>query len=241
MKTLTEWFDEVYVIHCGYRQDRLEVLKENLLSTGVVELPKVTLYPAVIGKYTKSPDYWKLSAGSWGCLQSHRRVIEDVLHIHLRREAPQSVLVLEDDGHFLPGALERINTFMEAIPDDWGQLYLGGQHMGPVTPTDNPEVIIPSSVNRAHAYALHKSIFKDFYAQLHDVEKIKENPTWLNDHLIEDAHRANKWPVYCPPDWVCGQGAGYSDVSGHVDPDRVWEEIPDELQPNLGSTVTLLK
>ena len=41
MKTLTEWFDEVYVIHCGYRQDRLEVLKENLLSTGVVDLLKV--------------------------------------------------------------------------------------------------------------------------------------------------------------------------------------------------------
>tara|TARA_B100000131_G_scaffold108404_1_gene105272 strand:+ start:6824 stop:7549 length:726 start_codon:yes stop_codon:yes gene_type:complete len=241
MKTLTEWFDAVYVIHCAHRKDRLEALKENLLSTGVVDISKVILYPAVIGKYTQPPNYWKLSNGAWGCLQSHRRVIEDVLHIHLRREAPQNVLVLEDDVYFLPDALERINTFMEAVPDDWGQLYFGGQHRGPVTFTDTPEVIIPLSVNRAHAYALHKSAFKEFYAQLHDVEKIKENPSWLNDQLIEDAHREHKWPVYCPPDWVCGQDAGYSDVCGKIDPKRVWEDIPDELQPNLGSTVTLLK
>ena len=241
MKTLTEWFDEVYVIHCAHRKDRLESLKENLLSTGVVDITKVILYPAVVGKYTKSPDYWKRSDGAWGCLQSHRRVIEDVLHIHLRREAPQNVLVLEDDVYFLPDALERINTFMDAVPDDWGQLYFGGQHRGPITPTDNPEVVRASSVNRAHAYALHKSVFKEFYAQLHDVEKIKENPSWLNDQLIEEAHRSNKWSVYCPPAWVCGQGQGYSDVSSRVDPPRVWEEIPDELQPNLGSTVTLLK
>lgn len=241
MKTLTEWFDAVYVIHCGHRKDRLVALKENLLSTGVVDISKVILYPAVIGKYTKSPDYWKLGDGSWGCLQSHRRVIEDVLHIHLRREAPQNVLVLEDDVHFLPDALERINTFMEAVPDDWGQLYFGGQHRGPVSFTDNPEVIIPVSVNRAHAYALHKSAFKDFYAQLHDVEKIKENPSWLNDQLIEEAHRANKWPVYCPPDWVCGQDAGYSDVCGRVEPKRTWDGIPAELQPNVGNKVTVLK
>ena len=56
MKTLTEWFDAVYVIHCGHRKDRLEALKENLLSTGVVDISKVVLYPAVIGKYTKSPE-----------------------------------------------------------------------------------------------------------------------------------------------------------------------------------------
>lgn len=241
MKKLTDWFDSVFVIHCAYRKDRLRALTKNIEDTGVADISRITLYPAVQGKLTEPPKYWKLGHAAWGCLQSHRRVIEDVLHTHLYKKAPANVLVLEDDVHFLPESLETINSFMGDVPEDWGQIYFGGQHTGPVSSTNSPKVYQPTSVNRAHAYALNRHVFKDFYAKLHDVDKLKENPLWLNDNLIEDAHREKKWTIYCPPQWVCGQSAGHSDISLEVDPLRMWDDKPDKLFPNKGVPVTLLK
>ena len=43
-------------------------------------------------------------------------------------------LILEDDVEWFSDAWHRLSSFMQAVPSDWSQLMLGGQHHGPTTP-----------------------------------------------------------------------------------------------------------
>ena len=167
MKNLTDWFDRVYVINCAHRPDRLEETKRHLEETGMANNEGVHYYPAIIGDWTTCPADWGSGRGAWGCLRSHQRILEDVIHDRdgYGYDEPNltNVLVLEDDVVFKEDALEKLNEFMEAVPADWGQIYLGGQHRREKSETDSPNVVIGNSVNRTHAYAVNQPTFTQFY------------------------------------------------------------------------------
>lgn len=223
MKNLTDHFDRVFIINCKHRPDRLERVTTHLKETGMVDIDKVTIVSAIIGDWTTCPVGWGAGRGAWGCLASHRRICEDVMH---ERDAKgemtiRNYLVLEDDVFFLPDALENLNKFMDAVPADWDQIYLGGQHQRkPVKMND--DLMVGISVNRTHAYALNQSCFQKFYRH------ICYAPDYIGtkkhiDHQLELAHQRRDWEVYCPPQWICGQEAGSSNVSGKINEQYVWQ------------------
>lgn len=223
MKNLTDWFDRVFVINCAHRPDRLEETKKHFDETGMADNAKVVYYPAIIGDWTTCPADWNSGWGAWGCLRSHQRILEDVLHErdergHLRL---QNILVLEDDVTFREGALEKLNTFMEVVPDDWGQIYLGGQHRQRVRKTDNDEVVIGMSVNRTHAYALNSPTYTAFYRHISYATDYRGTNKHI-DHQLELAHNRKDWPVYCPKEWIAGQRAGSSNISGKTNATQFW-------------------
>ena len=212
---LTDWFDRVFVINCSHRPDRLAEFKEEITSKGLADIDKITVYPAIIGDYTSHPAGWGGGRGAWGCLQSHRRIMEDLMHIRDERAALTwgSALILEDDVFFLDNALEDLKRFMTSVPGDWGQIYLGGQHRRPIGKTPNPDVIVGKSVNRTHAYAVSAPCIQKIY------NHVSYMPDYVGtnkhiDHQLELAHQRADWPVYCPAKWICGQRANTSNVSG---------------------------
>lgn len=224
MRNLTDWFGQVFIINCAHRPDRLARLKTHLKETGMADVDRLIVHPAIIGDLVTCPADWCSGNGPWGCLRSHSRLLEDVLH---RRDSRfdmiwQSYLVLEDDVFFLPGALEALNRFMTAVPDDWDQIYLGGQHRRPFETTDSPEVIVGRSINRTHAYALSEKNYTRFYRHICYATDYRGNNHHI-DHQLEIAHQRRDWTVYCPPQWICGQAAGKSNISGKLEPEQIWQ------------------
>ncbi len=225
MKSLTDWFSRVYVINCAHRPDRRARVLAELRRSGMADPARVIVQPAVIGEWTTVPDDWKAGPGAWGCLRSHQRILEDVLHERDDRNVLrlQSVLVLEDDVFFLDDAPALLDAFMRAVPGDWGQLYLGGQHNQPPEPTGIPGVDRGRSVNRTHAYALHARCYQAFYRHISYATDYRGTQKHI-DHQLELAHTRRDWPVYCPANgrWLCGQEAGPSDISGQHNPRLTW-------------------
>ena len=214
LRNLTDHFDRVFLINCQHRPDRLEETMAEFKRSGMADPSKVIVTKAIVGDYTGHSAGWGAGNGAWGCLQSHRRILEDLLHMRDERDALAwtSALILEDDVFFLDNALEDFNRFIADAPPEWGQLYLGGQHQQKVTPTDNPNLKKGNSINRTHAYAVHQSSVKQIYQHISYMPDY--GPGIHVDHQLELAHRRKDWPVYCPARWICGQRAGTSNISG---------------------------
>ena len=223
MKNLTDWFDRVYVINCAHRPDRFEETKRHLEETGMANNDWVHYYPAIIGDWTTHPADWNSGKGAWGCLRSHQRILEDVLHTRDDQHTLtlNNVLVLEDDVIFKEDALEKLNEFMEDVPTDWGQIYLGGQHRRKKGETDSPKVVIGNSVNRTHAYAVNQPTFTQFYRHISYATDYRDTNKHI-DHQLELAHRRKDWPVYCPKEWIVGQRAGSSNINGKINETKFW-------------------
>lgn len=223
MKNLTDLFDRVYVINCAHRPDRLEDTKKHLEETKMADNDKVHYYPAIIGDWTTCPADWRSGRGAWGCLRSHQRILEDVLHT--RDDQGQltlnNVLIMEDDIIFKDNALQKLNEFMEVVPDDWGQIYLGGQHRRTKVETGLTNVVIGKSVNRTHAYAVNKSTFTHLYRHISYATDYRKTTKHI-DHQLELAHRREDWKVYCPEEWIVGQRAGSSNINGRVNKTKFW-------------------
>lgn len=223
MKNLTDWFDRVYVINCAHRRDRLEETKKHLEETRMADNDKVHYYPAIIGDWTTCPADWGSGRGAWGCLRSHQRILEDVIHARDDRHimSLDNVLILEDDVIFKDDSLEKLNEFMEVVPDDWGQIYLGGQHRRHPKETDIPNVIIGNSINRTHAHAINGPSITSVYRHISYASDYRGSSKHV-DHQLELAHRRKDWPVYCPKEWVAGQRAGASNISGKTNETKFW-------------------
>jgi hypothetical protein len=223
MKNLTDWFDRVYVINCAHRPDRLKETKRHLEETKMANNDKVIYYPAIIGDWTTCPADWGSGRGAWGCLRSHQRILEDVIHDRDERGRMNcnNVLIMEDDVIFKDNPLERLNNFMEAVPEDWGQIYLGGQHRRPTKGTEDPNVIIGGSINRTHAYAVNQPTLTALYRHISYATDYRDSTKHI-DHQLELAHQRGDWPVYCPREWIVGQRAGSSNISGKTLETKFW-------------------
>lgn len=213
MKLLTEHFSRVVVINCPHRPDRLERVVAHLQK--FADMGKVEIVRGVVGDWVTCPADWNSGAGAWGCLRTHQRVIEDFIHVRDDREqmALDSLLVLEDDVVFADDALARLEEFMEVVPDDWGQIYLGGQHRSSFMPTTFACCVVGRSVNRTHAYAVHARAICHLYRHISYASDYRGTTKHI-DHQLELAHHRADWKVYCIEPWIAGQAAGSSNVSG---------------------------
>lgn len=223
MKNLTDWFSRVYVINCQHRPDRLEETLDHLRKTGMADPAGVKIQRGVIGAWTTVPNDWLPGLGAWGCWRSHVNLMEDVLHE--RNEdmsfALDSILILEDDVFFVDGALKKLNDFMEAVPANWGQIYLGGQHKMK-TEYINDQVIRGMSVNRTHAHAIHSSTYHALYRHITYATDYRGTHKHV-DHQLEEAHRRKEWNVYCPTKWIAGQRENLSIITGKHTPENLWQ------------------
>jgi GR25 family glycosyltransferase involved in LPS biosynthesis len=222
-KKITDWFDRVYVINRPDRPRRLERFLKHITGNELADRHRILVYPGIMGERVSHPKDFIGGAGAWGCFRSHSNIIESVImEREIMGEGLESILVLEDDVEFIHNPLAFLNHFMCNLPPDWDQIYLGGQHRAKPLETEYAGVLRGISVNRAHAYALNRKVYKKFYSHINYSPNYYGKKNHHFDHQLEVAHRRQEWNVYCPSMWLAGQCAGKSDICNDDLESRIW-------------------
>jgi hypothetical protein len=220
---LPRYFDRICIINLPQHAERKVRLSAQLQSCGLAMPHELRWVNAISGNLLTPPSWWQCGAGAWGCLLSHARVVQDAM-----ADGVESLLVLEDDATFHPRAAQMLDAFMQQVPADWDQIYLGGQHLATPAPVPGaPMVYRPHNVNRTHAYALKQHVMARFHEHIWAPPGDRRGPTdgWQIDHQLGSAHESRAWNLYSPLWWLCGQEAGQSSTCGAVQP-RYWWQPP---------------
>lgn len=163
-------------------------------------------FEAIDGSAVPVPDNWKLGAGAWGCMLSHRQVVRDAI-----ADGLESILILEDDAVPVPCFATRVADFLSRVPADWDCLRLGGQHLRNPTPI-SPGIVQCVATNRAHAYALRRRMMPGL---LRCWEMLAEDHC---DIVLSACMRFFK--AYAPDPFLIGQNDSYSDIGLKHKPTR---------------------
>ncbi len=210
-----EFFDRVVVINLRRRPERLSRFHEEISAIDwPFKLPE--RFDAVDGSQVPAPGDWKDGGGAWGCMQSHRQVLERAI-----LDGVESLLVLEDDACVRPTFCEEIDRFLTSVPSDWDGLMLGGQHICSPPVRLVPGIVRCVNCQRTHAYAARGRYLRDLYQK------------WCSsqghcDHIMGPF--AARYQVYAPDPFVFGQERSKSDISGSLNPRKFWTP-PSADQP----------
>lgn len=208
---LADYFDRVICINLKRRADRLASFHQELAEKGW-PFRKPTVFEAI--DYQKVPVSlgWAQGGGAHGCRQSHIAVLQSAL-----MDDVHNLLVLEDDLCMRSSFIEECEKFFAAVPKDWDQLMLGGQHM---TQSGDPPHVAPGIVRclncqRTHAYAIHGRMMRDLYA-------LWNSPGCQThiDHVMGPIQ--GRYRVYAPDPFLFGQTRSQSDISGRLNPTKFW-------------------
>jgi hypothetical protein len=221
IKSLHDWFERVWVINLKRRPERLACFR-TALKEARWPFRKPQVFQAVDGKKVGMPRFWRTGSGSYGCLRSHLRILEQAI-----MEDVNSILVLEDDAVFMPTFAQDVAEFLANVPDDWECLMLGGEHVSlieavPVAPGIVRACGDSGGIRRTHCYALRGgAVMKALYQ------------TWANSAVHCDwvmGPCVAKFNTYAPDPFLVGQSNGQSDISGRRNPTKFWRP-PDGNEP----------
>ena len=208
-------FDRVAVVSLERRTDRLDAFMSRVPKDWPFR--EIEVVRAIDGRLCKHPEWWRQGGGAWGCYRSHIRIIEEALN-----SGQESVLIFEDDAAFCKDFSKRAVQYFDALPADWIQAYVGGQHLKRPTEIDgNTLVVRANNVNRTHAYAVRgREGMTAVYRWLEATDK------WVNrchiDHHYGRLHASSSTGYYAPSQWLCGQVSGFSDIAWKEQDERWW-------------------
>jgi len=213
---LTDYFDAVWCINLDADSDRWETFSRQLAASNWPFCP-VTRFPAIHGDTVGVPDHYHQGGGAWGCLQSHRRVLELSLMAHHRR-----ILVMEDDVDLRPGFGAGVAGFLAAVGDEpWDCLMLGGQHMATPRP-HSAGVVRATNIQRTHCMAFSRSFMRELYRYWSG--PLDQHCDWSLGPF------AARYKTFAPERFIAGQRGGKSWITGSSKPPEWWNP-PKENAP----------
>ncbi len=219
MHALKKHFSRIVIISLSDRPDRREKLLANLTECGLAEEGDITWFDAVDGRKETIPDWWTGGPGAWGCRFSQLRVIEQA-----QRDNLDNVLIIEDDSIFHPRTAEWLDETLPLLPSDWGQFFLGGQHLRRPEKTENSKLERANYVTRTHAYAVNYSAYQIIIDMIKDDEEYRSHPPMHVDHQFGRCQLKGLWKAYSPSWWMAGQEEGESNIAFTEFGRRWWQE-----------------
>lgn len=209
-------FDRIVVVNLKRKPERLATFRANFEEFGW-PFQEPERFDAIDGAAVPTPYLWEQGGGAWGCMQSHRQILERAI-----MDGVKSLLVFEDDAFMKSDSIERLYKFLDDVPDDWDQLMLGGQNIG--TPKKVKDGVVKvTNCQRTHAYAIRGQFLRDLYAQWCSPNS-RVHCDWIMGPLQSLRN------VYAPEPFIFGQEAGPSDISGRTNPRKTWD-TPGESLP----------
>lgn len=199
--------DRIVLINLKRREDRLVDFCRQDVITKRVLVP--TLFEAVDGFKVPMPRHWKSGEGAWGCMQSHRQVLERAI-----MDGVETLMVLEDDARFAADFDTKLGEFMSLVPSDWEGLWLGGQHL--TEPRKCAGCVKCVNCQRTHAYVLRGPLLRDVYKEL-------VSGAGHCDHIMGPMMASRK--VYAPDPFIVAQAGGRSDISCREEHTRNWSAM----------------
>lgn len=205
MPPLNAVFDSVVCINLRRHERRWRNLQVEL-ERADWPLREVKRFDAIDGLQVPPPGWFRTgdAPSAWARLISHIRLWEDALN-----ENVESILVFEDTVSFCDDFRLHAESFLENMPSEWDQLWLGGDHIpGTIPIRINAEVYRPEAVWRTHCYALRGRFIAELYEhiiQFAAPERFKEPADFYIDHQIAELSRNIRYRIYCPPRWIVGK------------------------------------
>lgn len=185
-----KYFDRIVVINLERRKDRLEQFDAEAKRIGF----EYEVHKAIDGK---AEGIDPIVAGRL----SHIQVLESI-------KPDEMVLICEDDAVFCDDFLEKLDTHMAKLPQDWDIFYLGAikNRTEPV----NDYWVRQLETTGTHAYCIKPSKVEYF------IQVAKDFDLWIDVayRLVSDKTNA----YVCHPN-IAIQSDGYSDLRGHATQD----------------------
>jgi len=199
---LDNLFPHKVCINLDRRADRRQRMQAEFARHGIADVRR---FSACDGNALVLPSHWKHTAGAYGCLLSHLRVVQAA-----RELGHESVLIFEDDAVLDPQFTAKFASFMREVPADWDMLYFGALHKDePGKVSDHVYRITKG--NSTYAYALKRTVFDAFIELNGRAEHV------LDVNAYELQQRFN---CYCFMPNLAWVESEYSDVQNRLE--RHW-------------------
>ena len=165
-------------INLDRRPERWQRIQRAFTAQGI---ESVRRFSAIDGNETVLPSHWIHTPGSYGCLESHIRVVREA-----RDAGVSSVLIFEDDVVFDPQFKEKFATFIQELPADWDMLFFGALHKDePVKVSEHIGRI--TKANSTFAYAIRNTVFHAFI----DLNSRAEHVLDMNSYVLQELFMSN--------------------------------------------------
>lgn len=213
---LHDYFDRIVLVNLKRRSDRLASCRKELSEKGW-PFRQPEIFQAIDGSIVPCPHAWKQGGGAWGCMASHRAILQSAI-----MDGVQNLLVLEDDLRLKKDFPQKVERFLQLVPSDADGLMLGGQHMaGPLKM--KPGLVKCVNAQRTHAYSCKGRYLRELYA------------TWCSprsdvhcDWIMGPLH--SSFNIYAPSEFLIGQNRTQSDICGRTNPTKFWNP-PSGAEP----------
>lgn len=195
-------FTNVVCINLDRRPDRWQRMQNEFSRHGIHSVQR---FSAVDGAQLEMPSSWPHSAGAYGCLLTHVKVVSDA-----RMSGAPSVLIFEDDTILDPDFQNKFARYRKEVPDEWDMLYFGALHKdAPVKISEHVGRI--TKANSTYAYALKHTVFDEFIALNQRAGHVLD----MNSYLLQE-----RFNCYCFMPNLAWVEADYSDVQNRLE--RHW-------------------
>lgn len=193
---LVDLSDSIYVINLKEREDRrIHIISE----LKKIECDNYVIFEAIDGK--KIPNNTKLKSGMFGLINTYLSLYEK-----WKQTKKNNILIVEDDCVFVPKFNDRLELYVNNIPQDWEMMYFGGNHnyhMGNKTEKINEHCIKLSNTYSAHCVILKDYVFEEL------IENLK---TFKIENDVMMANLQKKYKAYSPVNKLTSQIPSYSDI-----------------------------
>lgn len=192
---INELFDNIYCINLKHREDRWENCQNQFNKFDMV----VERFDAINGKEVEPNGKNGLLPGEIGVIRSNYNVIKDA-----KEKGYKQIVIFEDDVELDPEFGNKFIEYYNSTPTDWTFLYMGGNHVGGLTPINNKIAKIQ------HSYAIHAICVKEelFDHILVMLEREREAVD------VTYAKLQGMFPSYVFRPHLAWQKDGHSDIQG---------------------------